>query len=194
MLLVKAPANQSNISSNMPFLWCWMKCWTGLHHLEIFYVGLVWCHFSSNIKKISRIRTFKRSIENGMFIWWRSKSENGSVFLFWYIVKTFQKFNECSSVNPEIMSSSEDSPVKGKAFEIILSIHSEHFSWTKSSTFNSLIILLKYPFSFLLRIHSLVFPRLGFSSSESINSFNTTSQFLRHFENEWTDHTIRVFW
>ena len=53
-----------------------------------------------------------------MFIWWRSKSENGSVFLFWYIVKTFQKFSECSSVNPEIMSSSEDSPVNGKAFEI----------------------------------------------------------------------------
>ena len=32
--------------------------------------------------------------------------------------KTFQKFSECCSVNPEIMSSSEDSPVKGKAFEI----------------------------------------------------------------------------
>ena len=41
----------------------------------------------------------------------------------------------------------------------------------RSSTLNSFIILLKYPWSLLLFTHCLVFPLWGFSSSESISSF-----------------------
>ena len=37
--LIKAGANQSNISSNITFLPCWMKCWTGLRNYKIYEVS-----------------------------------------------------------------------------------------------------------------------------------------------------------
>ena len=36
---VKAGANQSNISSNITFLPCWMKCWNGLRNYKIYKVS-----------------------------------------------------------------------------------------------------------------------------------------------------------
>ena len=35
----KAGANQSNISSNITFLPCWMKCWNGLRNYKIYKVS-----------------------------------------------------------------------------------------------------------------------------------------------------------
>ena len=39
LLPVKAGANQSNISSNITFLPCWMKCWNGLRNYKIYKVS-----------------------------------------------------------------------------------------------------------------------------------------------------------
>ena len=36
---LKAGANQSNISSNITFLPCWMKCWNGLRNYKIYKVS-----------------------------------------------------------------------------------------------------------------------------------------------------------
>ena len=36
---VKAGANKSNISSNITFLPCWMKCWNGLRNYKIYKVS-----------------------------------------------------------------------------------------------------------------------------------------------------------
>jgi len=45
LIYLKAGANQSNISSNIAFLPCWMKCWTGLRRFKIY-------KFSKKKKKI----------------------------------------------------------------------------------------------------------------------------------------------
>ena len=37
--LIKAGANQSNISTNITFLPCWMKCWNGLRNYKIYKVS-----------------------------------------------------------------------------------------------------------------------------------------------------------
>ena len=74
-LSLKAGANQFNISSNITFLPCWMKCWNGLRNYKIYKV-------SKNKKKIMLDEVCSRAkfhpacfdvkvwIFHGGLVWW----------------------------------------------------------------------------------------------------------------------------
>ena len=63
----------------------------------------------------------------------------------------------------------------------------------RSSILNSHMMLLKYPLSLLLFTHFLVFPRWGFSQSESINPCNTTSLAMSAILSYWMNGLLN-FW
>ena len=71
----------------------------------------------------------------------------------------------------------------------VTSIFNIFLNPARSSILNSLI-LLKYPLSLLHFTHFLVFPLWGFSSSEFINSCNTTSGAMFTILNYW----MKDFW
>ena len=128
------------------------------------------------------------------------------------ITKFFLGLNESFQVS-QVMSSSE-SETEGdyikngnlfkKTFEAKKTGDKADFKKTEKGNKNSneensktiLDILVKYPLSHLLLTQSLIFSRVGFSSSESINSFNKTkvaSSAMLNCQMNGT-HKIRMFW
>ena len=103
----------------------------------------------------------------------------------WSVFRTFLTF-ECSKKSKKqhkIKTSFLEVSHLAKLYQKILperysksitSIRNISLKPNQSSILNSLMMLLKYALSRLLLIQLLVLPRWGFSSSESINSFNNT--------------------
>ena len=80
--ILKAGTNQSNISSNITFLPCWMKCWNGLRHYKIYKVSkrrkkscwIVLDEVCSRAKSHSTCFDAKVWIFHVGLVWWGASS------------------------------------------------------------------------------------------------------------------------
>ena len=172
--------------------WCWMK----IDRDQTFHPT-----FSATSKSTSAwiVSFFMLERFGGVF---HPTSIDSVHFERWYIRKNIRKLSNRMLTLKKLLwsleiSSSDEvraAPLKGKLLNSILKIRRLRLSMNSkfvesilnisinpclSSILSSVTMFWKYPLSSILLIQYLVFPRVGFSSSESISSFNTRAQTAR---------------
>ena len=133
--MVKARANQSNISSNMLIIASWVKCWFGLNTFKI-------CE--------------KKMLDDDKLCWMKvyvRKTFIQRIFTLFNIIFMLDSFKR--GFHPTLRHLWPDE--RGYLY-LLKQIQSPLHS---SSVISSRIVMLKYPLTLLLSIYNLVLPGFG---------------------------------